>query len=122
MEDVNVSGSVRVYGNKDVLRVIGLIPPNHAHMRLIIVFKDQVIVLQEASAAAIARAYVEITTHPTRRAVEYAQLVLRREERKPGYAETQLVETNRNEEEIIREWCEIAAPGVETKQQNISHD
>jgi hypothetical protein len=70
-----MSSNIRVYGNKDVLRVIGLIPPNHVHMRLIIVFKDQVIVLQEASAAAIARAYVEITTH-TRRAVEYTQLVL----------------------------------------------
>jgi hypothetical protein len=122
MKDANMSSNIRVYGNKDVLRVIGLIPPNHVHMRLIIVFKDQVIVLQEASAAAIARAYVEITTHPTRRAVEYTQLVLRREEKKPGYAEVQLIETNRSEEEIIKEWCEIAVPGVETKQQHVSHD
>lgn len=92
---------VKVYRNEDVERVIAFVPPGHKHVRLLIELKDAAVVLQEATVAAIVRAYVDVVTHPTRRAVE---LVSRRlSERKEGYAEVQLVETGRGEEEVLAE-------------------
>jgi hypothetical protein len=99
--------SVRVYRNNDVLRVIGLIPQGHIHMRLILVLRDQVIVLQEAAISAIVRAYVNIVGHPTRRAIEYIQVKLSERDKKLGYAEYQLIESGKSEEEIIAEWGRI---------------
>jgi hypothetical protein len=58
--------NVRVYPNEKVRRVVAAIPPGHKHVRLVIELEDQTIVLQEAAAAAIARAYVDVVTHPTR--------------------------------------------------------
>jgi len=97
--------TTRVYRNSDVLRVAGFIPPGHRHLRLVLVLRDQVVVLHEASVSAIVRAYVNVVAHPTRRAVEYAQVQLKAEERKPGYAEFQLVESGRGEGDIVSEWC-----------------
>jgi hypothetical protein len=48
-----VSSSVRIYGNRDVLRVVGLIPKSHTYMGLVLVLRDRVIVLQEAAVAAV---------------------------------------------------------------------
>jgi hypothetical protein len=53
---------VRVYPNEKVRRVVAAIPPGHKHVRLVIELEDQTIVLQEAAAAAIARAYVDVVT------------------------------------------------------------
>lgn len=92
--------SVKIYANSDVLKIVGFIPPNHRHMRLALVLKDQTIVLQEATVAAIARTYLNIVAHPTRKAIECIQTRLS-DNRKPGYAEYQLVESNRSEDEII---------------------
>ena len=91
----------RVYRNEDVRRVVAFIPEGHAHLRLIIELSDQVIILQEATVAAIVRAYVSVVTHPTRRAVELVQS--RPAGRKPGYAEHQLVESGRGEAEVLAE-------------------
>ena len=96
--------NVKVYKNCDVLKVVGFIPPGHKHLRLAIVFSDQTIVLHEATVAAIVRAYIDVVTHPTRRAVEYVQKRFCGEQ-KHGYAEYQLVESGRSEDEIIDEWC-----------------
>jgi hypothetical protein len=85
--------NVRVYPNERVRRVIAAIPPGHKHVRLVIELEDQTIVLQEATAAAIARAYVDVITHPARRAVELAGV--RVSKAKCGYAEHQLVESGR---------------------------
>ena len=76
-------------------------------MRLVLVLRDQVVVLQEATVSAIVRAYVNVVGHPTRRAIEYVQVRLSIEERKPGYAEYQLVESGRGEEDIVAEWSQI---------------
>ncbi|QOJ79407.1 hypothetical protein IG193_02795 [Infirmifilum lucidum] len=93
--------SLRVYRNEDVKRVIAFIPPGHRHVRVLIELPDTAIVLQEAAVTGIVRAYVDVATHPVRRAVE---LVSRRlSERKTGYAESQLVESGRSEEEVIKE-------------------
>ena len=96
---------VRVYRNEDVERIAAFIPRGHMHTRLILVLKDQVIVLQEATVAAIVRAYASVALHPSRRAVELERRRLAKGERKPLFAEHQLVETNRAEEEVL-EWAE----------------
>ncbi len=104
-----MSDSVRltkVYRNRDVLRIVGLIPEGHSHIRLVLELNDQTIVLQEATVAAIVRAYVTISTHPTRRAVELLNIKLGSGSKKVGYSEYQLIESSRTEEEILSEWAE----------------
>jgi len=46
-------------------------------------------------------------THPTRRAVELVSRRLPEELRKQGYAEFQLVESGRSEDEVLREMQEL---------------
>lgn len=101
---------VRTYRNSDVERVVGLVPEGHVHLRLIIEFRDQVIVLHEATVAAIVRAYVDVVTHPTRRAVELVRTSVERGAGKPGYARDQLIESGRSEEEVLREFSPLALP------------
>lgn len=96
----------KVYRNSDVVRIVGLIPEGHSHIRVIIEFNDQVIVLQEATVAAITRAYINIKTHPSKKAVELVGSKLSRSSRKAGYAEHQLIESSKAEDEILREWDE----------------
>jgi len=96
---------LKIYRNSDVLKIVGFIPPGHRHMRLVIVLEDQVIVLQEATVAAIVRAYIDIVSHPTRKAVEYTQVKLDKDARKSGYAEYQLIEGSKSEDQVIYEWC-----------------
>ena len=95
----------RLYPNESVKRIIAFIPRGHLHTRLVIELEDQTIILQEATVAAIVRAYASVAMHPTRRAVELASRRL--EERKPFYAEWQLVETGRREEEVLSEAEEL---------------
>ncbi|MEM0361816.1 MAG: hypothetical protein QXY36_03915 [Sulfolobales archaeon] len=97
---------IKVYRNDEVVRVVGFIPEGHSHMRLVVEFNDQVIVLQEATVAGIVRAYIDIHTHPTRKAVELISTRLSKDFRKAGYAEHQLIESSRTEGEVLREWCE----------------
>lgn len=100
-----MSGRIRIYRNEDVHRVLAFIPPNHRHIRLAIEFRDQIIVVSEAVVAAIVRAYIDIATHPTRKAVELTQTLA--SERKPGYAKNQLVETGEDESRIIERGLEL---------------
>lgn len=94
---------IKVYRNSDIVKIAAFIPPCHRHLRLVLIAKDQVIVLHEATVAAIVRAYIDITTHPTRRAVEYEQVKLGGL-KKPGYADHQLIEIGKTDTEIINEW------------------
>ncbi len=94
---------VKVYRNEDVERVIAFIPRGHMHIRVLVEFKDQVVVLQEASIAGILRAYINIHTHPYRKAIELVSKRIPKEARKVGYAEYQLLETNKSEKEILNE-------------------
>lgn len=90
---------VKIYRNSDVEEIVGCIPEGHEHLRLIIKLKDQTIVLQEATVAAIVRAYISIVTHPSRKLV---RMKLRRiDERKPGYADYQLLEVEGSEKEGV---------------------
>ncbi|MEM1509609.1 MAG: hypothetical protein QXY49_02135 [Thermofilaceae archaeon] len=92
---------LKIYRNEDVKRIVVFIPEGHVHARLILELDDQTIILQEATAAAIVRAYASVAIHPTRRAVEL--IGSRLKEGKPSYAEYQVLESSRSEEEVLRE-------------------
>jgi len=102
----------RVYPNECVHRIIAFIPEDHMHVRFVVELSDQTIVLHEAVVAALVRAYALVATHPVRRAVELESRQLGRGERKPGYAEWQLLETSRSEEEVREEAQRLWARGV----------
>lgn len=106
------SKPVKLYPNEKVLRVIAFIPPGHHHARFVIELEDQVIVLHEAAVAAIARSYVDITTHPSRKAVELVLKHFGKHEKKQGYSPWQLVETGKSEEEVIKEGLEVLAKAL----------
>jgi hypothetical protein len=92
---------VSIYRNEDIIRIVAFIPPGHKHVRLLIEAKDQSILLQEATTPAIDRAYVNVTTHPTRRVVELTGGYV--DSGKNGYARYQLIESGRGEDEVLAE-------------------
>jgi len=113
---------VCVYPNEGVRRVIAFIPPGHLHLRLILELEDQTIVLHEATVAAIVRAYTDITTHPIRRAIELERKFLGKGSgKKPFYARSQLLETDRLEEEIVNEALRILARGKVVSEGDTCH-
>ncbi len=94
--------------NEDVLRVLAGVPRGHKHLRFVLFLRDGTcIVLHEATVAALVRAYVDIVTHPCRRGVELCQVRLGRGLRKEGFAEFQLVESGRCEEEVVDELTRV---------------
>jgi len=92
---------VNTYRNEDISRIVAFIPPGHKHVRLLIEARDQSILLQEATIAAIVRAYISITTHPSRRVVELVGRYM--DSGKEGYARYQLIESSRGENEVMVE-------------------
>lgn len=82
---------MRVVRNDEVAEVVVEAPEGHRHLRTTLRLTDgTALVLQEATVANLVRAYLGVKTHPSR---ERVRLVGRRfAERKPGYAEWQLVE------------------------------
>ncbi|RLF19739.1 MAG: hypothetical protein DRZ82_04780 [Thermoprotei archaeon] len=88
--------------NCDVERVLIGRPTSHKHLRVILFLKDgNIIILHEATIANIVRAFVTIKTHPIIEAIELRGTYLR--QRKAGYAEYQLLETNRSYKDISEE-------------------
>ncbi len=77
--------------NEDIKEVLVEVPEGHRHVRTRIVLQDGTeVVFQEAAVANIVRAFITVKTHP-----EKASVRLRGSktgERKPGYAEWQLLE------------------------------
>jgi len=95
---------IRVYRNADIKRVVAYIPPGHRHTRILIETIDgDIIVFQEATIAGIVRAYVNVSLHPQRQAVELVSRVMLPREKKPGFARDQLIESGRSEKEIFEE-------------------
>jgi hypothetical protein len=80
-----------VLRNEDVTEILAEIPEGHLHLRTEVTLADgSSITLQEATVAAIVRAYVSVKTDPLRNRV-----ILRGRkvsDRKDGYAEWQLLE------------------------------
>ncbi len=85
----------------DVKRIVAFIPKGHKHIRVMIEFDDSIIMLQEATVNSILRAYINVSFHPLRRACEL--ILTRLAERKKEYAEYQHIESDRDEDEIIRD-------------------
>jgi len=85
---------------KKLVKVVAAIPTGHRHLRMVLFFDDgEVVVLTEALAAGLTRAYIDVVAHPTRRGVVLCVQVV---QGKPGYAKTQLVECG-GEEEAVKE-------------------
>lgn len=105
---------MKLIKNEDISCSILAVPEGHAHLRLALTTKDgETIVLNEATVAAITRAYTTVKTHPVKRAVKMASM--RPDELKKGYAKDQLVEVDAPDEEIISEitrLLEALAPGA----------
>jgi len=81
------------------------IPGGHKHVRTIIETDAGKFIFQEATVAAIVRAYTTIKTHPQTRAVRLVGKET--EERKKGYAAYQLVETGESPLELSNELAGI---------------
>ena len=95
------SHNLEVFRNRDIDMIIMGVPSDHKHLRLIIKSGNKYLVFQEATIAAIVRAYVNVKTHPLRRAIKMVRcnLIYRKE----GYADQQLLEVDIDEEAIINE-------------------
>lgn len=93
----------RLYPNECVKRVIAFVPKGHLHSRFIIELCDQVIILHEAAIAGIVRAYASVALHPVRRAIELKSKKLTEDEKKPVFAEWQLLDTQREEPAVLEE-------------------
>jgi len=94
--------------NSDVSRALIGVPKGHRHLRVILILKDKrVLIFSEATIANLTRAYVNIKTHPEKRAIELK--LTKGDNFKSGYAKYQLLEVERNEDEIEEEITRILA-------------
>ncbi len=107
-------GRVKILRNKDVKFIIAFIPPGHRHVRVVLGFDDEVIVLQQATIDALIRAYAEVALHPRRVAVKLINKRLSKHERKEGFSEYQLLEVSEGEEQVLREALQIYYGNDET--------
>lgn len=84
-------GNEIVLRTEDVTQVVAEVPPGHRHLRTTVTLADGCsITFQEATVAAIVRAYIAVKTDPLRERVALSGR--RVTERKQGYAEWQLLE------------------------------
>jgi len=94
--------NIFIIRNKDVKRVLMGVPKGHKHHRCVIELKDgKFLIFHEATIANIVRAYVTIKTHPQKQAIELLCKELK--DKKPGFATYQLLEAEKNENEILGE-------------------
>jgi hypothetical protein len=102
--------------NRTVARLLVGVPEGHEHIRARIeTATGDVITLQEATLAALARAYVDVATHPQRRAIELRSETV--QNRKDGFAIHQLIEVP-TPEHAVR--VELAAPPPEPAKPAVS--
>ena len=81
----------RILRNEDVVSLVAEIPAGHRHLRTTLTLTDgTALTFQEATVAAIVRAYIAIKTDPRRTCVTMHGHAM--EQRKPSYAEWQLTE------------------------------
>jgi hypothetical protein len=98
----------RIIKNEDISSALLAVPSGHRHLRLAITTNDgDTIVLQEATVAAIVRAYTAIKTHPVRKAVKLVPVAP--EGLKEGYARHQLLEADISDEDIVAEITKMTA-------------
>jgi len=88
---VETRDNERVLRNEDVAEIVAEIPEGHRHLRTTVKLADGfAITLQEATVAAIVRAYVAVKTDPLRNGMTLKGRKV--PSRKEGYAEWQLLE------------------------------
>lgn len=87
--------------NEDVERVLIGVPTGHEHLRVVIEAKRERIVLHEATIANIVRGFVAVKTHPKLGAIELRKVKVERG--KKGFAAFQLLETGREEKEVVED-------------------
>jgi hypothetical protein len=99
--------------NRHVARVVVGIPDGHEHIRARIESDGgDVITLQEATLAALVRAYLSVSTHPQRKAVELRSMAV--EESKEGFAMHQLMEVPSEESALRGELAAVPAEASDT--------
>jgi len=91
----------KIYRNEDVEEIVVAVPSGHQHARFLIKLVDQEIVLQEATVAALVRAFTNIVLHPWRRGVVLKKKLLSNGEKKHGFAKYQLIEVPDSEESAV---------------------
>ncbi|MBW2504249.1 MAG: hypothetical protein JRE16_06725 [Deltaproteobacteria bacterium] len=80
-----------VLRNEDVSRIVAEVPEEHQHLRTTLILADgSTITMQEATVAAIVRAFISIKTDPIRTKVVMNGRAM--DVRKAGFAVWQLVE------------------------------
>jgi len=80
----------------DILGLELAVPPGHRHLRAVLELKDgREIELQEATVAALVRAFISIKTDPLRQQVRLVGRPLNPAEGKPGFASWQLLEPDK---------------------------
>jgi len=95
----------RIIKNEDISSALIAVPEGHRHLRLALTTKDgETIVLQEATVAAIVRAYTTVKTHPMMHAVKLVSV--RPDHLKEGYADDQLIELSADDE-VVGEITEL---------------
>jgi len=92
---------VRIIRNIDVKNIYIGPPKGHRHLRLLIDLGGEAIVFQEATIAAIVRGYINIKTHPIKKAVKMKMHIL--EDRKREYSRYQQLEEEIDDESVIKE-------------------
>ena len=88
---MTTADNARILRAEDITGLVAEIPAGHRHLRTTLTLADGTsLTLQESTIAAIVRAYTAVKTSPvTTRVVMRGR---RMAERKPGYAEWQLLE------------------------------
>ena len=97
-----MSKKVRIIDNDEVERLI-VSKPKSGEVNMFIELEDQVLVLNHITVSNISRAFHWVNGHPRLYALEMALRRLAKHERKEGLPEKQMIETERQEEEIQRE-------------------
>jgi hypothetical protein len=98
--------SMKIIKNEDIASAILAVPEGHRHLRLLLTTKDgETVVLQEATIAAIARAYTAVKTHPVKRAVKMVSV--KPDGLKDGYAKDQLMEVDAPDDEVAAEMTRL---------------
>ena len=87
------SATQRILANSDIREIELSVPAGHRHLRAVIrTATGEEFVLLEATVANLVRAYISVKTHPTRASCRLTGRQLAEAERKPGFAEWQLLE------------------------------
>ncbi|MER3602375.1 MAG: hypothetical protein C4339_06665 [Nitrososphaerota archaeon] len=104
---------VRLIRNEQIRRALVGRPSGERRLRVIIELEGEVLIFEEAAFANLARAYHWVYDHPQRFALELRYARLAEEQRKKGYAEHQLLETEKPDAEVQREIDALIARAAE---------